>query len=160
MSTLVDVLVAVVVVVVVLPFVTVFDSPELSPLSELSPPPESSWSVTVDTGLITVVRCASGVVVEVVGETTSSVLDVETVGTETFGFGTINVTNRDWLPTWSADGTCAALPPVPATVTKAVAAAATISEPSHRPHREWESEDLGPSRRTLVSAAFRAASSA
>jgi hypothetical protein len=53
-----------IVVVVVLVVVPEFES------RESSPPPGSLWSLTVDTGLITVVRCEIAVVVGVVGGAT------------------------------------------------------------------------------------------
>jgi hypothetical protein len=85
---------------------------------------------------------------------------VETVGTGIFGFETIEVTVCAWPPTWIAAGICAAVPPELATMTKKRAPPATISEPSHRPQRECESDDLAPNRRTRVSATLRAATSA
>jgi hypothetical protein len=87
------------------------------------------------------------------------VLGVETVGVGTVGFEAIDVTVSAWPPTWIAEGICAAVPPEPATVTKRAAPPATISEPSHRPQREWENDDFGLNRRTRVSAALGAATS-
>jgi hypothetical protein len=56
----------VVVVVLVLVVVPVFESPKFSAAPEGPSLPESLWSVIVDTGLITVVRCEPAVVVGVV----------------------------------------------------------------------------------------------
>ena len=120
----------------------------LSPLEFLSPL-ESWWSVTVDNGLITVVRCVTAVVV-VVGDNAPGRRLVA---------ARLDVTVVAWCPTWSAEGTCVAAPPVPMSVTKRTAPAATNNEQSHIPHRVPVNEDLSPRDRTRDAPEVRAASS-
>ena len=110
---LVDVTEVAEVVVVVLVVVPVFEPPEVSAPSDGPSPPESFWSVTGDTGSITVVRCVLAIVVGVVGTATGCVLGVENVVVGTLDFATIDVTVLAWPPTWIAEGMSAAVPPRP-----------------------------------------------
>lgn len=132
--------------------------PEWSSLLELRYPFDSSWSVTGDNGLITVVRRVTDVVVVVL------VLVVVLVVDPAFDFGTLDFAAPDvitaaWPPTWIAAGTFAPLPPVPAKFTKIAAPAAAKIEQSHKLHREPVREDLGPLGRTREAAEIRTASS-
>ncbi len=128
--------------------------PELSSLLELPYPFDSSWSVTGDNGLITVVRRVTDVVVVVL----VLVVDPE------FDFGTLDFAAPDvittaWPPTWIAAGTFAPLPPVPAKFTKIAAPPAAKIEQSHKLHLEPVREDLGPLGRMREVAEIRTASS-
>jgi hypothetical protein len=110
--------------------------------------------VTVDNGLITVVRCVTAVVV---------VADDEAPGlglvAGTLDAGTRDVTAAAWRPTWSAEGTCEVAPPVLVSVTKRTAPAATDTEQSHSSHRVPVNEDLSPCGRARETWEIRAASS-
>jgi hypothetical protein len=109
---------------------------------EVSSVRPSSRSVTVDNGLMTVVRC----VTETVGGT-----DVEVLG-RAIDVGTLDVTFGACRPIWIAEGTCVAAPPVSVNVIKRTAPTATKSEPSLKPHRVPVKEVLSTRGRTREAA--------
>ena len=140
--------------VVVLVVVPTFVPPEWSSLLELPSPFDSSWSVTGDNGLITVVRRVTDVDVVVFVLVVDPVFDFGTLD-----FATPDVITAAWPPTWIALGTFAPVPPVPAKFTKITALAAAKIEQSHKLHREPVREDLGPLGRTREAADIRTAPS-
>ena len=109
--------------------------------------------MTVDNGLMTVVRCVTAVVVVACDDVVGMGFAAGMVDVTAFG-----VDVGAWLPIWIAEGTCVAAPPVPVSVTKRMAPAATNAEQIHRPHCVPVSEDLRPCGRAREAAAFRAAS--